>query len=75
MNIICIDSSSNGGLNFGKPSGLTVGKIYESLPYEGLTKETHYQLINDKGNIYNYLKARFKTLEQVREEKLNDILK
>jgi len=75
MKIICIDSSISEGIDFGRASGLTFGKIYESLPYEGLTKETHYQLINDRGKLYNYLKTRFKTIDQVREEKLNNILK
>lgn len=41
----------------GKPTCVTVDKLYEVV----LEDETHYRIINDKGNRSRYCKARFRS--------------
>ena len=50
---------------------LTIGKWYDAL----YSDDYEYGLINDDGNESMYLMERFKTLDEVREEQLNKLIK
>lgn len=71
IKIICIDNKELGHrtLKIDKTDELTIGKIYYGW-IEGQT----YTIINDKGRENGYFMERFKTMEEVREEKINKIL-
>lgn len=63
MKIVCIDNSNRG-------FGITLYKIYDVVR----ESNWHFSIINDVGENYDYLKNRFKTLEEIREERINTIL-
>ena len=65
MKVVCIDNSENGFEVY-----LTVGKWYNIIKNCKYT----YHLIDDHGFNTYYLRKRFKTLDVVREEKLNRLL-
>ncbi|MGL5243876.1 MAG: DUF6501 family protein [Sarcina sp.] len=56
MKIRCIDHE---GYVSGNRLDLTVGKVYEVLSQN----EILYKIIDDKGDIYDYLKDRFEVVE------------
>ncbi len=69
MQVICIDNGSNG---YGSGRGLTLNKVYDVID----DNWTHsYLIIDDKGDKTQYIIQRFKLLSEVREEKINEILK
>ena len=50
--------------------GLTLNKIYYILDKDN----NSYQVINDRGEKFFYLKKRFKLLSDFRNERINEIL-
>jgi hypothetical protein len=64
MKVLCIDNSE-------KEFTLTIGKYYDIIP--GSTQSNIYLIENDMGHKHHVLKDRFKTLEEVRDEKLNEL--
>ena len=50
--------------------GLTLNKIYYILDKDN----NSYQVINDRGEKFFYLKRRFKLLSDFRNERINEIL-
>ena len=51
---------------------LTIGKTYETIDYTN--DHGWFKIINDNGLLSNYSKFLFKTIDEIREEKLNTIL-
>ena len=61
----------------GVEHALTKGRSYTVEGTKGISgisrKETYIVIENDNGNKIEYLKERFKTLEEIREEKLKEL--
>lgn len=56
--------------------GLTIGKIYETVKYKYVENiDKWYRLINDYNYIKHYPKKWFKPLSEIRNDKINKILK
>ena len=51
---------------------LTVGKIYEVIRED---EKNGYWLLNDRGALFSYSKELFKPLSEVRNEKIDRLLK
>ena len=65
------------GLNDGyfDTVGLSVGKIYESCQQKSIySNREYYILTNDLGIRYSYDKTLFKTLDEVRNERIDTLL-
>jgi hypothetical protein len=73
MKVICI-STAKGPSN----RSLTLGKWYNVLDvtfyYDNLSKIYSYQIMDDSGFATQYISTLFKTVDEVREDKLNQIL-
>lgn len=71
MKVICINND--------KAVNLTIGKLYQCEIYDlhenGITVERYqyYLVIDDTKSVHVYHELRFKTLDEVREEKLDQI--
>jgi hypothetical protein len=52
---------------------LTIGKIYEVI--EIVNNGYYYVIIDDEGYKWRYLKEHFKPLSEIRNEKINKLLK
>lgn len=65
MKLICIDDETD-GLNFGDGiKELTWGKEYQiNSHYDSTNGKRYYNLINDKGDVYDYLSDSFVTKEE-----------
>lgn len=83
MKIVCIDNGDYFGVKFGTydsksttnlrlpvANKLTLGKIYDII----LHLPNSYRIINDKGEVSEYLKIRFITLEEHRSRILNNLI-
>lgn len=69
MKVICIAGSE---INVGVE--LTVGKEYEVIDFINLIRsEDYYKIINDRGYFSYYNRNRFKTINEIRIEKLKKI--
>lgn len=66
MKVVCIDNRG-----FNKKYNLTVGKIYDIVSDYGES----YLIKNDIGKLIDYANFRFKTLDEIRDRILDDILK
>lgn len=71
MRVVCIDDRKRGEY---KDSHLTLNKIYLVIESVYLLGESQYKIQNDKLEIEYYLALRFKTIEDIRDEKINNIL-
>ena len=70
MLAVCIRNDAFSDLD-GSKLGLTVGKIYDvSLENKNITL---FDVVNDDGFKCSYITSRFKLIEELREEKLNDL--
>ena len=71
MKVLCINNSIDGILY----TGITVGKWYNIIgTYRSSANVTSYQINNDSKSYITYHSSLFKTVIQVREDKLNLIL-
>ena len=69
-----------GSLDGIEPTGyksvtLTKGKCYDVIRISKINDSVYVKVLNDKGIKFNYRMSYFKTLEEIREEKLTEILK
>ena len=71
MKIICVNNTlGNTEQNLERVLGLTEYKIYNVIDENKL----YYNIINDDGCSYWFIKRRFENLELFREKKINRIL-
>ena len=66
MKVVCIK-------NIGPHVDITIDKVYDVI--EQRDQIDTYYIRNDKGQVYGYIKTRFITLEEFRENKIKEILK
>jgi hypothetical protein len=71
--VICINNSivKVNNLTFGKVYDISVDKVYDVMRI--LIREGNlnfYEIINDKGNVINYVEYRFISLKEYRKMKL-----
>lgn len=72
MKVVCID---NDNLIHGTGiSLLTIDKIYDVIEERGVTLGSIYRLKDDRGEITWYSVSRFVSLQEVRNEKIDQIL-
>lgn len=71
MKVVCIDNRKRGEY---EGSHLTLNKIYLVIESVYLLGEHQYKIQNDKLESEYYLALRFKTIEDIRDEKINKIL-
>jgi hypothetical protein len=72
MKVVCVDVYEGGRPN----KDLTLGKTYLVISTHQDPKKKAIQLIaikNDKGNSTYYYKTMFRTIDEIREEKLNQL--
>lgn len=63
--VVCVDTHEGGRPN----KDLTLGKIYETY----ITSDTKHLVINDCGHHKYYQRRMFKTFQEIRNDKLNEI--
>jgi hypothetical protein len=68
MKLLCISTKSKGKNIY---TNITVGKIYEGNSYDKST----YMIRDDKEEVSLYPKKNFQNTEQLRDSKINKILK
>jgi hypothetical protein len=66
MKILCVDS-----LNVSL--SLTSGVWYDVIEIDESKHFGHYRIIDDRKNKTSWSKNRFKTIEEIREDKLNEL--
>lgn len=74
MKLLCIKNNSHDYINnTGEifEYNLTINKIYDGSDFDNY----HYHVLNDNSTHSLYPKENFKPLDNIREEKLSDILK
>jgi hypothetical protein len=64
MKAICINNQN---------VDITIGKYYDIILHVGYLKNEFCDLIDDGGRSVQLGKYRFKTIEEIREEKLNEL--
>lgn len=75
MKVVCIDNSKGAYRNYEyKWNSLTVGKIYSVTKTITNALDVCYLIIDDDGDDLYYFSRHFKPLEEVRQEKLDQIL-
>lgn len=72
MKVVCIDDRNRGSGY--EDSYLTLNKIYLVIESIYLLGEYQYKIQNDKLESEYYLSIRFKTIEDIRDDKINKIL-
>jgi hypothetical protein len=74
MKVVCIDSKERIG---GIPSleYVTEGKVYEIICHHELVGNVYVNIIGNNGREISIRKDRFKPLDEIRLEKLEEILK
>lgn len=70
MKIVCIKKFKSTNLKY----ELTYGKVYDTLPKNPNTLVDDYKVVCDRGFLEYYSKNMFVTLEEWRQEKINQIL-
>jgi hypothetical protein len=75
MKVLCISNFINPDANkHGFTFNITVGKWYMSSPDGYLESSHYYYVINESGHTISYPTRLFKTICEVREEKLNTLI-
>lgn len=71
MRVLCIDVSlvSSIGMNI----SITIGRYYDVLGGSDIGSSNYYVLVDDNGFVGIFLKSNFKTMDQVRDERLNEL--
>jgi hypothetical protein len=73
MRVVCVNNGEMDGA-MDSSVNLTVGKVYKALGDNVSTSDHVFNIINDLGKRGSYYHRRFKLLEEIRENKLNEIL-
>jgi hypothetical protein len=73
MKVICISGTTKNVDNYNGLIELTFGKEYEVVEFDVRIQSEYYKIINDLGYLSYYNKNRFKTISEIRIEKLKKI--
>jgi hypothetical protein len=68
MTVVCVNKDQFWGGN--GVSGITIDKVYRVY----VEDNSGYKIMNDNGDLSFYLKERFKPLDDVRRDKLKELL-
>ena len=67
MKLLCIKNDANKKTIY---KWITPGKIYDGSDYS----KTQYMIRDDNGEVSLYPKKNFQTIEEIRDEKINNII-